>query len=242
MSETKTVRAHCNQCGGARNCFVRAEHEKVTSHGDVVFENKLFRVLECCGCDSSFVQHIYSLSEDEDLEVDVTTGNHHWVPKVRTTYYPPALVRKLPPWFRDLQAADALLAEVLSEVYTALESSSLIVATTGARLLLDRAMDLLLGEDAGSFAEKLKAMTERGVIGREDRELLDVVTDAGHAASHRGFRPEREHLETILDTMENLLHRKFVLTGAAASVKRATPPRPARPQRSRGSTNSSGPE
>jgi hypothetical protein len=51
------------------------------------------------------------------------------------------------------------------------------------------------------------------------------MTDAGSAAGHCGHRPSRAHLETILDTIENLLHRKFVLQPAAAGVKAATPPR-----------------
>jgi len=51
------------------------------------------------------------------------------------------------------------------------------------------------------------------------------ITDAGHAASHRGYRPPREHLETILDTIENLLHRKFVLQLATVEIRAATPAR-----------------
>ena len=63
------------------------------------------------------------------------------------------------------------------------------------------------------------------LIRAEDRALLGAMIDAGHAASHRGHRPPREHLETILDTVENLLHRKFVLPSAAAEIKLATPTR-----------------
>ena len=183
-------------------------------------------MLECCGCGSTIVQHQHWFSEDGDHEEDLATGEYHWVPNIKTTYFPPARIRSLPRWFDELEGADPLLAEVLTEIYAALEANSLILATVGARILLDRAMVKLLGEDAGGFAEKLNAMTARGTIGKEDRELLDVMTDAGNAASHRGYRPSREHLETILDTIENLLHRKFVLQPAAAGVKAATPARP----------------
>ncbi len=222
----EVVRAHCNGCGGPRSSFVRAVHTKHSSdEGGVVDWWDTYQVLECCGCGDVIVRHEYRFSEDTEFEQDLDSGELHEVPKVRTLYYPPARVRPLPEWFDRLGAADALLAEVLGEIYAALQDGSLVLATAGARILLDRAMVLLLDVDAGGFAHKLDVMVERGVIGRDDRELLSVMTDAGSAASHRSYKPSREHLETILDTIENLLHRKFVLQKAAAAVKAATPPR-----------------
>lgn len=226
--ENEVVRAHCNQCGGSRNGFVRAEYIKTEENDlSLVSWTDTFRVLQCCGCDSIIVQHQHYFSEDGEFEVNPLTGEESWIPNIKTTYFPPARVRSLPRWFSELENADGLLAEVLTEVYTALEANSLILATAGARILLDRAMVRLLDEDAGGFAEKLRAMTVKGMIGKEDQELLDVMTDAGNAASHRGYRPSRENLETILDTIENLLHRKFVLQPASVAVKAATPGRSA---------------
>ena len=222
----EVVRAHCNGCGGPRSSFVRASHAKRGSAGDgAVGWCDTYRVLECRGCGYLIVQHEHWFSEDTTEERDPETGEWYEAPVVKTAYFPPARVRPLPKWSDDLEAADALLAEVLKEVYAALQNDSLILATAGARILLDRAMVLHLGEDAGSFGKKLGEMAARGIIGSEDRELLAVMTDAGNAASHRGYRPSREHLETILDTIENLLHRKFVLQPAAAGVKAATPAR-----------------
>lgn len=221
--------AHCNSCGGKRNSFVRATYMKRSGdeHGAVDWWDT-YEVLECCGCGSIIVRHEHSFSEDTDMERDPETGEWREVPRVRTAYYPAARIRPLPRWFDDLKITDALLADVLSEVYAALQDDSLILATAGARVLLDRAMFLLLGSDVGTFAQKLDMLVEKGMIGREDRDLLAVMTDAGNAAAHRGYRPPREHLETILDTIENLLHRKFVLEPAAASVKAAIPQRPRR--------------
>ena len=129
----------------------------------------------------------------------------------------------MPKWFGDLETRDKLLAELLYEIYAALQNDPLVVATAGTRILLDRVMLLLLGEDAGGFADKLRSMTDKGIIGAEDRALLGAMIDAGHAASHRGYRSPREHLETIIDTIENLLQRKFVLPFAATEIKLATP-------------------
>lgn len=222
----EVVRAHCNSCGGQRNSFVRADYTKHGSggHGAVDWSDT-YQVLECRGCGEVIVRHEHRFSEDTHDEQDPETGKWHEVMNVKATYFPPALVRPLPKWFADLETRDQLLAELLREVYAALESDSLVVATAGTRILLDRVMVLLIGENAGGFADKLTAMANKGIIGAEDRELLAAMIDAGHAASHRGYRPPREHLETILDTIENLLHRKFVLQSAAAEIRAATPGR-----------------
>ncbi len=140
-------------------------------------------------------------------------------------FAPPVIIRPLPKWFDDLGTKDSVLAEVLKEVYAALQNNLLIVATAGTRILLDRAMVLLLREDSGGFGKKLNNLTDQGIIGQEDRELLSVMTEAGHAASHRGYRPSLDTLVTILDTIENLLHRKFILQPAATGIRNQTPVR-----------------
>jgi hypothetical protein len=219
------VRAHCNTCGGPRNCFVRASYSKHGADEEAPINwCDTYRVVECCGCGEVAVQHDYWFSEDTDHRRNPATGEWEEVPNVRTTYYPPAVFRRLPPWHDVLSSFDTVLGEVLTEVYGSLQADAVITATAGARILLDRAMVLLVG-DIGGFDRKLSAMVEKGIIGLEDRALLDAMTDAGSAASHRGYRPSREHLATIIDTVENLLHRKFVLQQQAAEVKQATPRR-----------------
>jgi len=223
---SEIVKAHCNRCGDPRKSFVKADYTKHGSDGHAAVDWwDTYQVLECCGCGEVIFRHEHRFSEDTDHEQDPATGEWHEVMNVRTMYFPPALVRPLPKWFGDLETRDGLLAELLHETYAALQNDLLVVATAGTRILLDRVMVLLLGEDAGGFADKLKSMTDKGTIGAEDRALLGAMIDAGHAASHRGYRPPREHLETILDTIENLLHRKFILPSAVTEMKVATPTR-----------------
>jgi len=223
MRSPEVVEAHCNHCGGSRRSFVRAEHETSESQ-DIITSWNTYRIVECCGCGNVCVQHEYSMSEDGDHEQDPATGDWHWVPNITTTYHPPAQFRPLPRWFDEL--ADATLARVMREVCAALQNDSLILATAGSRILLDRAMVLLLKEDVGGFDAKLKELVARGMIAPDERDLLDIMTDAGNAASHRGHSPTRQDLETILDTIEQLLQRKFILPKAADHVRKATPQRP----------------
>jgi hypothetical protein len=218
-------KAHCNRCDGIRNSFVRASFTKRGSDQDSIVDwADTFRILECCGCEEIIVQHSYYFSEDYSYEKDATTGEMEVVPNIKVSYFPPAVFRRLPSWLDDLEMQDELLAEVLREVYVSLHNDALITATAGTRILLDRAMIKLVG-DRGGFEQKLNLMVDQGIIGKEDRELLSVMTDAGSAASHRGYRPSREHLGIIIDTVENLLQRKFVLQNQAHDIRGAVPKR-----------------
>jgi hypothetical protein len=79
--------------------------------------------------------------------------------------------------------------------------------------------------DVGSFAKKLATLEERGFIGRQQRQFLEAVLDAGNAAAHRGHAANAEELESAMDIVENLLQAVYVLETAAEHVRRRTPPR-----------------
>jgi hypothetical protein len=112
----------------------------------------------------------------------------------------------------------------------ALNSGINVLASVGARTLLDRAGYLLLGGDPkGGFEGKLSALVGRGLISPQEKAALDAVADAGNASAHRGYTPTAERLGHIVDIIENFLHRSFVLPRAADEIRSSTPPRPKAP-------------
>ncbi|MBV9036295.1 MAG: DUF4145 domain-containing protein [Acidobacteriaceae bacterium] len=182
-------------------------------------------ILECCGCETLSFRQTEWLSEWDEFIVNEDTGEEELRRGTLTYVYPPALARRLPSWIDELK--DDVLKKVVAEVYSNLHEDNLITAAIGARILIDRVMTLLVG-DVGGFDEKLKEMVKQNVISATEKTLLEAVTDAGNAAAHRGYSPKSQHLHTIMDTIENLLHRMFVLSNAAAVVRTAVPPRPRR--------------
>jgi hypothetical protein len=58
-----------------------------------------------------------------------------------------------------------------------------------------------------------------------------IMTDAGSAASHRGWKPEPEQLDTILAATEGLLQRVALLGAAAKKIKKRVPPRRKKPKK-----------
>jgi hypothetical protein len=136
----------------------------------------------------------------------------------------PLQVREPPHWLVELP--DDGLKTLLDEIYSAFRSGLLGLSVMGTRAVLDRAMQLLGADAADGFARKLMYLESQGKISSRQREDLFVLTDAGSAASHRGWRPEHEDMNIILDVTEDLLKREFTHPPAMARLKSRVPPKP----------------
>jgi hypothetical protein len=220
--ENKIEELHCNECGGKRKQFIRCEFERSGADDETSWSDTA-QILECCGCGAiSFrIRHWFS-EWDEFFENDIT-GQPERVPGIVDDFYPSPLARKLPRWIQEL--GDPTLRNVLKEVYSNLQADNLISAAMGARLLIDRIMNMTV-KDVGGFEKKLERMRSSGLISDNERtHLLSPVVDAGNAASHRAYKPKADHINTMMDTVENLLHRLFVLPKNVKTLKKATPRR-----------------
>lgn len=120
------------------------------------------------------------------------------------------------------------LQRLLSGIYAAMNAGAGAVAAGAVRTVLDVFMTELVG-DRANFGLKLQAMVEGGYLTAMDRDdLVHAVVEAGSAAMHRGYEPTPEHLKIMIQAMENILERHFVLRRDAARLRAATPARPPR--------------
>jgi len=217
----------CPQCGPRRRAEVVAFFS-VTNQDETspVYEVVNYKTLRCCGCEAIHIRRDTYFSEDEDHEQDPVTGEWNTVLRPTSTYWPPQERRRKPSWI--LQVEDDVIHRLLDEVYGALNTDLRALAAMGVRALLDRTFELAGAEPAAGFEEKLKSLTAEGVISPRDKETLTVMTDAGSAASHRGWQPDPEALDTILDAAEAVLHRVVVLPDHAQRLREQVPPKPSR--------------
>src|SRR5207302_10452998 len=108
-------------------------------------------------------------------------------------------------------------------VYSALEHDLSVLAAIGIRTVFDRASELLGIAPSRTFGEKLSGLVDLGKIGVEQRETLAILTDAGSAAAHRGWRPSSEELDTMMTVIEMFLHNAFVIGDAVTKLKARVP-------------------
>jgi hypothetical protein len=99
--------------------------------------------------------------------------------------------------------------ELLDEIYQATQNNLPRLAMMGVRALLEQVMIAKVG-DRGTFVEHLKGFHESGYISVVQFDVLTKVLDAGSAVMHRGFAPEKKHLDTAIDVMEGILAALYV--------------------------------
>jgi len=137
-----------------------------------------------------------------------------------TDYYPPRVSRRPPPWEFSLPKE---WQSLLSEIYRALHADSRRLAMMGTRALVDMYMNDAVG-DVGGFERKLSQLVTAGYLADQDRKILTPALEAGHAAAHRGYLPDVDQVNHVMDIVENLL-QKHTLTTSAEALTRETPSR-----------------
>jgi hypothetical protein len=231
-AESTVEKGLCPRCGPNRRADVMASHEEHwEDDSSLVWASDTYNILRCRGCGSVYVQHQHVFSEDWDIESNPATGDDEMIYVPKVTYWPAPARRERPDWLEKLD--DSTLRNLLDEVYGALDADHRVLAVIGARTALDRAMVLKGATEAFGFASKLDELKVAGVISQHEKDILVVLTDAGSAAAHRGWRPETKTLSTIMDGTEAFIHRALVMSGAVAAIKEQVPGRPKRATKSK---------
>jgi hypothetical protein len=215
--QAKQIKSHCPTCGPGRHAAVLFSYKQAESDdaGDIwVWTNS--HMLECGGCKTVFFQQDFTCSEDIAPDGRLEKS---------VVYYPAPVKRKRPDWFSSLQRRDRGLYSLLNETYNALDVDARVLSATGARTIFDRASELLNIDPALSFKKKLNELQAKGHISASELTDLDVLTDAGGAAAHRGWKPDALQLDTIMSIVESFIHRKFVLESQVKQLKAELPPR-----------------
>ena len=208
-----STEAHCNSCGENRN------HEILHSVG-TTWENaefglcgvKIYQTLKCCGCEDIKLRY-RSFTDDDDESAYVL-------------YFPPKISRRAPNWFcnlrLNLKADDAFVEVLLNEIYVAFQNNLSSLSTMGIRALLEKIM-ISKVEDKGTFKEKTEKFEKLGYVSTLQRERLDTILEAGHAAMHREYTPDMEAMSIILDITEHIVETVFLHEAKVAHLKTKIP-------------------
>lgn len=232
MTTLQSLKAHCPTCDGERVCDVhgttKTSDEWWSKDGHHSMQwGADHSLLQCRGCETVFYQQSAWDSEDIEhwYEPDGSTGSEYV--KTITTYPKPDSKTK-PLWLSEIETADEQLGHILNETYLAYDSNLLILATVGIRTAIDRATELLGIDPAKSFQEKLNDLQAGGWIGDTERQILEVVIDAGSAAAHRGWSPDASEASQLITVMEVFLQKAFIVETKALGLKTSIPTKPKR--------------
>lgn len=116
------------------------------------------------------------------------------------------------------------LHDLLAEIYVALRNDQRALAAMGIRALLENVMVEKVG-DHGAFSANLKAFETDGYVSRNQRERLETILEAGHAAMHRLYKPSKEDLITLVDIAESIVESIYIHHPKVERLKKGIPPR-----------------
>jgi hypothetical protein len=221
---SEPIRGHCPDCGPQRLANIKASFSKRDEDSGVWVQTD-YRILECRGCETVYIQKDIVFSESCEVETDADSGEEWQVYRHDITYWPAPAKHKRPDWLEILFFTDFDLSSLLASIYTALDNDLRVLAAIGIRTTFDRASELLGVDPAKAFAAKLQDLASVGKIGTAERHTLNVLTDAGSAAAHRGWKPSPEELETMINVIEVFLHRNFIVDPAVKRLRGSVPPR-----------------
>lgn len=224
------VKAHCPTCDGERLCEVHGQAKTAWAYEDRQFYmngGADHFLLQCRGCETVFYQkeswdsesysNYYDENGDVQTEAEVTTITH-----------PSPESKTKPVWLDAIGKKDGQLENILDEMYVAFDHNAYILTAVGLRTALDRATEVIGIDPAISFEEKLKQLKDDGWVGATEHDILDVITNAGNAAAHRGWSPSKKDVRKLLTAMEAFLHRAFIVGQDALAIKANIPPKPKR--------------
>lgn len=159
-----------------------------------------------------FVQTVSTNSEDVSYFTN-EIGEEDYEHTETVNYWPALAKRERPSWLHrgGIEAPDVeRLDDALLELYTALENDLNILAGIGIRTSFDVASELLEIDTELRFNQKLDGLVAQGHIGAVDRERLAKLVDAGSASAHRGWKPTRAELSTMMDLLEHFIQQAFI--------------------------------
>lgn len=229
MSESDPLppfKGHCPHCGPGRRADVVGHYQRRNNDEENgVWSEIDYRILRCRGCEGAYFQTDEVVSDYPDVSFNLRTREYEDHTPHKITYWPAPSKRKKPDWSSKLFAVDNDLNSLFDDVYVALNNDLRVLSAIGIRTAFDRASELLNVDPAKNFAEKLKDLVKLGKIGESERGTLAILTDAGSAAAHRGWKPEPKQLGTMMGIIEAFLYRNFVLDPEVKSLKKYVPPK-----------------
>jgi Domain of unknown function (DUF4145) len=224
------LKSYCRRCGGERYHSIIAEETRPwDEEGSHISGSDTWSIVECGGCHTVTFLHRHWFSEDYESTEDGP------VVIVHRDLYPPAPPRKMPEWGIDAYLSrtseDLWIVDLHADIYAALGLGAYTLAAMGMRTIVDFVVTSHSGE-GGTFMDKLRRLCNTGLITETQVDVIHAAFDAGSAAAHRGYRPKREDVYTLLDITESLLQQIYIdpirqqrQAAAAAALKSNTPPR-----------------
>lgn len=115
------------------------------------------------------------------------------------------------------------IMSLMTEIYLAVEHRLYSLAAMGIRATLEVVMKEKIGDRP--FKVLVNEFQKAGYLSTRQALNLDVMIEAGHAAVHRGWKPDEEDISTLLNITETLIEIIYLHEDRAKNLDKRVPRR-----------------
>jgi hypothetical protein len=113
----------------------------------------------------------------------------------------------------------------MEEIYTALQNGSRRLVVMGTRAVLETIMASEIGHH-DNFKQHLDAFQAANYLSLRQRNTVEAIVEAGHAAIHRGWKPTDDNVSAVMDIMESVIETTYLHEPGAKKLESEVPRRP----------------
>lgn len=212
-------------------CRKVTSHNQLTSEDyDVVFDAQEFRI-DVGEKDVSSSWKRYALfrcavcSKNTVLAVQDCCTENDGSPYGGIEVFPKPSERLVPDWH--IRLNDDVITDLMWQSNKAFNEGLYSLALMGYRAIIDSWLTSQIGDGHG-FEHKLNKAYCDNLISSERKKALTVLVQAGHAAAHRGWSPDKGITSSVLSCVETILQEALPNMGISKDIsyiKAATPKR-----------------
>ena len=164
-------------------------------------------VTECCGCEQP---HYFWSSWTQNKDGSGVDNLDNWV-------FPPKSIHQPPGWYINFVFSSVFddsgekncVSDLLREVHSALEKNCPRLGIMRIRAIFEHIMISKIG-DNNSFRNNLNKFQSEGYISKMQRESVEHILEAGHAAIHRSHEASQGELIAALEIVEGLIETLYI--------------------------------
>jgi len=115
-----------------------------------------------------------------------------------------------PQWVDDIADIDHQPYLILNEMLQIYYNKYYILASIGLRTAFYHTSEVLSILPILPLGNKVEKLTEDGFIGETEKSQLFIVTEAGRAAAHRAWSPNKSEFKLLLTITEDFIRRSIL--------------------------------
>ncbi|OMF76645.1 DUF4145 domain-containing protein [Paenibacillus glucanolyticus] len=202
----------CNQCNRETNYTVLETYKE--QYFDEYRCESQWHIIKCGGCNTvSFRSEFHDIESGYPVR-DPYSGQEEWEVPITVETFPKAQK------FRLIEGSEHIpdaIYKAYKQTLSAYKEEATILVGIGCRAIIE-AICTDQSANEGNLEQSIDKMSSKGVLSKQDANLLHSIRFLGNDAAHEIKEPSLEQLNVTLKIVEHLLYSLYILPKNAEKI------------------------